>query len=128
LSACKTGVGKVINFEGTQNIGTQIMANGAKSVVSSLWSINDMSTSELMKSFYTELGKGKTKSTALANAKRNYLSTAIDLEKHPHFWAGLTLTGSTKALTYPTPYTQYLLLAGLALLLALLLRKYVRRD
>ena len=67
---------------------------GAKSLVNTLWKINDKSTVSLMQYFYEGLSEGKSKSAALRDAKLKYLElTDDDLLKHPYYWAAFTVSG-----------------------------------
>ena len=71
---------------------TQVLLHhGARSVLASLWNIPDVSTSELMKRFYTYLKEGKPKDEALQQAQS-------DLMRQPQFasplyWAAFKLSG-----------------------------------
>ena len=44
LSACETGVGRLEGQEGIMNLARAFLAAGAKSVVASLWEVDDRST------------------------------------------------------------------------------------
>ena len=63
------------------------MYAGAPSLVVSLWSVNDQSTSEIMQIFYEHLSEGKNKAEALRQAKLDYLQNAKGLAAHPAFWS-----------------------------------------
>src|SRR5262249_8076676 len=52
LSACRTGLGKSVRGEGLVGLTRGFMYAGAKRVVASLWSVQDLATAELMKRFY----------------------------------------------------------------------------
>ena len=60
LSACETGSGRLQGQEGVMNLARSFLTAGAKSVVASLWSVDDRSTATLMESFYTHLAQGAT--------------------------------------------------------------------
>lgn len=93
LSACETGTGQIAKGEGVLSLGRSFISAGAKSVVMSLWKLEDAASSEIMSSFYAELKKGEGKAAALRIAKQNYLSQADDFAAQPAFWAGLVLMG-----------------------------------
>ncbi|MFN7617528.1 MAG: CHAT domain-containing protein, partial [Pseudanabaena sp.] len=59
LSACQTALGDK-GEDGVEISGLSyyFLNGGAKAVIASLWSVNDDSTSQLMKRFYTNLAKG----------------------------------------------------------------------
>lgn len=69
LSACDTGLGKDLEGEGLIGLTRAFLYAGAHSVVASLWSVNDVSTAELMIRFYRKLAAGETKDEALRAAQ-----------------------------------------------------------
>ena len=100
LSACNTGMGKHKNGEGILSLARGFVYAGTASVISTLWEVNDGSTSKLMTGFYKELANGSPKHIALAEAKRNYINQAVGFEKHPYFWAGFVAIGDMQALDF----------------------------
>jgi CHAT domain-containing protein len=83
LSACETGKGGP-DSEGLEvsGIGNAFLLGGAKSVMVSLWQVNDPATSLLMQQFYKNLATGKmSKAEALRQAQIAFLTgklTATD--------------------------------------------------
>ena len=62
LSACETGMsGNASNGREVDGLGTTAQLKGAKAVISSLWSVNDASTGELMADFYKRWADGAGK-------------------------------------------------------------------
>jgi len=98
LGACNTGVGAIQKGEGINSIGRAFAYAGCPNTVQSLWSVNDASTAELMKLFYTNLKAGQSKPTALTNAKRAFVQTAPAKWKHPFYWAGFVYYGDANPL------------------------------
>ncbi|MBD3401555.1 CHAT domain-containing protein [candidate division GN15 bacterium] len=94
LSACQTHAGTRHPGEGVQSLARSFLIAGSRSVVATLWNINDRSTARLGAEFYTLLAKGATKSAALAAAQRAMLASDRTLYHHPYFWAPFTLSGS----------------------------------
>jgi len=96
LSACRTGSagGPYSDLPpGDEFLGlTQaFVLAGAKSVLASLWDVDDRSTEELMRGFYA--GGGVTAPpAALATAQRAMLR-AGGRHAHPRFWAGFAVFG-----------------------------------
>lgn len=94
LSACQTGIGKLQKGQGMLSLSKGFYYAGAKSLVNTLWKINDKSTVKLMEYFYEGLSKGYSKSEALRKAKLKYLETTDDeLLKHPYYWAAFVVSG-----------------------------------
>ena len=89
LSACETGLGKVLNGDDLVGLTRGFLYAGSSSVVASLWQVDDEATSELMKRFYLNLKNGMTKRDALRQAQ---LDTRKEFP-HPFFWAAFFLTG-----------------------------------
>jgi len=103
LSGCNTSVGEQEVGEGVMSLARGFFYSGAQSVVSSLWSIDDRSTSEIINSFYKNLSQGQTKSTALHNAKLKYLANHKLSETSPYYWASLVLLGKNDTLIPAKP-------------------------
>ncbi|WP_143032126.1 CHAT domain-containing protein [Tenacibaculum sp. MAR_2009_124] len=95
LSACETNLGEIKKGEGVLSLARGFFHSGANSVVSSLWKINDASTSEIMSDFYKNLKNNQSKTLALNNAKRTYLKNHSLSEKSPYYWASFVLIGDT---------------------------------
>ncbi len=69
LSCCHSAQGKV-TAEGVVGIGRAFLGAGARSVLVSLWKIDDEATMEFMKSFYKHLCGGCSASVALNRAMK----------------------------------------------------------
>jgi CHAT domain-containing protein/Tfp pilus assembly protein PilF len=98
LSACETGVGKIQRGEGIISLARAFAYAGAKSIVTSLWQVDNAATKDLMRAFYQHLRAGKSKSAALHAAKLDYLQTHPGEAAHPFFWAGLVGVGDMQAI------------------------------
>ena len=70
LSCCHSGRGE-IKAEGVVGIARAFMGAGARSVVVSLWAIDDEATLEFMKCFYQHLAEGKPASESLNLAMKS---------------------------------------------------------
>lgn len=91
LSACDTGLGKVVQGEGVMGLPYALFVAGNKNTLLSLWPVADESTAEFMKAFFTRLQKGATQAAALNDTKREFIAGA----KYGHtiFWAPFLLYG-----------------------------------
>lgn len=88
LSACETGLGKITNGDDVVGLTRGFLYAGSRSIVASLWSIDDRATAELMKAFYKNL-TGMSKQEALRQAQIR----TRQIYPHPVFWAAFQLTG-----------------------------------
>ena len=112
LSACQTAVGKNLGLGG---VAAQY---GSKSVLASLWPVNDAGTTPLMLSFYHNFPAAKSKAIALQQTQIAMLTGTVKIEgqqiqgipnlsavslkkltgdidlKHPYFWASFILVGN----------------------------------
>lgn len=92
LSACQSAIGSYIPSQGMNGIAQAFLNGGASSVLTSLWQVDDRSTSLFMNSFYYYLSKGYSKNKALQITKKKMLNQS------PYFWAPFILIGDTGAI------------------------------
>ncbi|WP_287244642.1 MULTISPECIES: CHAT domain-containing protein [unclassified Okeania] len=98
LSACQTALGDTRAALGLA--GVSIRA-GARSVLGSLWNVNDGSTAELMKQFYQELLQSGSsqlrKAEALRQVQMKFIKGEIELNADydkPYYWSSFILVGN----------------------------------
>jgi CHAT domain-containing protein len=97
LSACKTSDGELKKGEGVMSLARGFFNAGAKSVVSSLWDINEKASNNIIQEFYKNIANGDTKSAALQKAKLTYIQQNENTrEESPYYWIRLTITGDMK--------------------------------
>jgi len=131
LSACKTSLGEINKGEGVMSLARGFFNTGANAVISTLWNVNDKSSSEILTSFYKEIKKGKSKSGALRQAKLNYLNTHTLSETSPYYWSSLILIGdrnSIDSLYFDWTYFIFLLIFLIALFLFIKKTKLVGNN
>ena len=116
LSACKTGVGRISKGEGIMSVARAFLFAGVPGIVMSLWSIEDVSSAEIMSNFYSYLKDYKSKDEALRAAKLDYLNNANQLQAHPYFWSAYVQIGDNAPLVKPAYFTWISL--GVVLILA----------
>ena len=121
LSACETGLSGG-GQDGTEisGISGYFLKRGAKSVLASLWSVNDASTALMMQQFYQTLSQTPlTKAQALQKIQQDFISGKLTTTEadaiprtrgertikgqlpatslaHPYFWAPFILTGNNQ--------------------------------
>ncbi len=94
LSACQTGLGRRMNGQGIIGLRSAIMGAGAKTILMSLWSVDDDATRELMKRFYGYIwDEEKPLSKVQALKKAQDEIREVPKWKDPKFWAGWVLSG-----------------------------------
>jgi CHAT domain-containing protein len=90
LSACETGLSKIANGDDLVGLTRGFLYAGSRSIVASLWKVDDLATSQLMTRFYMELGK--------TNKREALRAAQLETKKkypHPYYWAAFQLTGNT---------------------------------
>ena len=128
LSACETGVGEIKRGEGALSIARGFQYAGAKKVLYSLWQISDLSTSQIMTSFYKWLNNSKSINYANQQSKLDYLKNEDinNLKKSPYYWSAFTLYGGFN----PVEKSDNLrLIIGISLaIMLLLLWLFIRKN
>ncbi len=109
LSACETALGKRVRGEGPIGLAHAFLQSGARSLLVSLWKVDDAATSRLMRRFYEDwlgkyeaqrlglVGEPMTKAAALREAKlwlRGYTDESGGRPyEHPYYWSAFILIG-----------------------------------
>jgi CHAT domain-containing protein len=111
LSACETGLGRVTSGEGILGMQRAFQVAGARTVIASLWKVDDDATQRLMADFYRaawDTTKVVSRAEALRKAQLNMLreghkrGVGLKGEKiekgkdgrlPPYFWAAFVLSG-----------------------------------
>jgi CHAT domain-containing protein/Tfp pilus assembly protein PilF len=130
LSACSTGNGKLQKGEGVISLARAFTYAGMPSVMMTLWDVEDVSTGNIIPSFYHLLGSGFDKDIALQMAKLTYLEkTKPEIETHPAFWSGFVLYGNNRGFRqgYDEIYVFSLFILGSLIIFIsfVLLRRYI---
>jgi CHAT domain-containing protein/tetratricopeptide (TPR) repeat protein len=105
LSACETGLGREVVGEGYIGFAQAFLQAGARSLLVSLWKVEDRATALLMHRFYESLYGSRggdavgviSKSRALSEAQ-SWLRTYTDDSgrhpyEHPYYWSAFILIG-----------------------------------
>jgi CHAT domain-containing protein len=88
LSACQSGLGQ-LSGEGMIGFARAFLAAGARSLVVSLWKVDDTATTALMKRFYEAYAADGDKGRALQQA----MLAIRGQYPEPRYWAGFVLLG-----------------------------------
>ena len=84
------------------NLARAFLTAGAKSVVASLWAVDDRSTATVMESFYQHLRAGLDVRDSLRQAQLDFIRDYKEKAK-PCFWAGFVVIGDgTRRINFET--------------------------
>ncbi|MEZ4795704.1 MAG: CHAT domain-containing protein [Flavobacteriaceae bacterium] len=113
LTACETGKPTYQSGEGMISLAHAFNYAGSESILTSLWKIDEQSSTKIIESFYNYLKNGLSKDKALQQAKLDYIASAEGRTLSPQYWAGLVLIGDTAPIEISTsqPLWLFLLLA-----------------
>jgi CHAT domain-containing protein len=90
MSGCETGVNAVAPGDELIGLARGFFAAGARSILLSLWMVDDEATNELMVDFYREIKTGSSLSASLRAAQLKMLQK----NPHPFFWSPFVLVGA----------------------------------
>ena len=93
LSACSTGLGDLHDSEGIYGLQRGVQVAGARSVLTSLWPVDDEATADWMLRYYRYLAKGHSRSEALRYVQNDFQQHINVSWRHPYYWAGWQLVG-----------------------------------
>lgn len=117
LSACETGIGELQRGEGIVSLARGFSYAGAASIVTTLWSIDDNASANIMVDFYKNLTEGAPKDLALQKAKLQYMKNNIGNNRtHPLFWAAFVPVGNMAPISSGQPWWTFGLIAAAVLL------------
>ena len=88
LAACNTATG-IVTQNGILGLQTAFKEAGVRSILMTLWSVNDKATAEFMKLFYTYLFAGNSKHESLELARKDFMNSPD--YNHPLYWAPFIL-------------------------------------
>jgi CHAT domain-containing protein len=91
LSACQTATGDDRAALGLAGIAAQA---GARSVLASLWAVNDQATAQLITRFYEGLFEEQLSRAKALQAAQIELIRSPDRTAHPAFWSAFILIGN----------------------------------
>lgn len=98
LSACETAGGALRKGEGIISLARGFSQAGAKSIITTLWKVDQATKVQVMENFYRNLSEKMPKDEALRKAKIDYYTQAsLDddggLSSHPFFWGAFIPIG-----------------------------------
>jgi CHAT domain-containing protein len=100
LSACETGLGEIKNGEGVYGLQRAFKVAGAKTLIMSLWKVDDQATQELMVAFYKhwlgEAAPGSPNPTRQTTKRAAFLKAQKELKAkypNPYYWGPFVLVG-----------------------------------
>ncbi|WP_082026627.1 CHAT domain-containing protein [Flammeovirga sp. OC4] len=88
LSACKTGITNSFDDEEVLGLKFSFHTAGVKSMIMSLWDVDDFATQKLMSNFYRYFIGGRSKNEAFRMAQLNMLEEFGS----PYYWGAFTIT------------------------------------
>jgi len=97
LSACNTGNGELHDGEGVLGLQRAFRVAGTRSVIMTLWPVDDDAARQFMHELYTErLGHHASTADAVWNSSRAMLVArrAAGKSTHPWYWAGFVGSGA----------------------------------
>ncbi|MFQ5719281.1 MAG: CHAT domain-containing protein [Acidobacteriota bacterium] len=92
LSACSGATGETLPGEGLESLANALVESGSRTVIASLWDVNDLAARAFVEQFYYRLGQGLDVAGSLRAAKRTLMNATGALAR-PENWAGWVVIG-----------------------------------
>jgi hypothetical protein len=107
LSACETGLVGSLGGDELAGLAQAFFHAGARSLVVSLWQVNDLATASLMSGFYSARKLGLDKASALTQAMSQV--RAQQKWSHPFYWDAFVMMGDWNRISQlgKTPWVQH---------------------
>lgn len=96
LSACSSGLAVAVGGDELLGLMRGFLQAGVRSLLVTLWDVDDACTKEFMCSFYREVGRG----ASLARAVQGAMREIRERYPHPYFWAPFLLIGEPGRLSH----------------------------
>lgn len=96
LSACETGLGKLVGGEGVNGLTRALTIGGANRTLVSLWPVSDEGTMLFMTAFYDLIeNKGQSYTEAVNSVKRAFIAGEFGQQfNNPNIWAPFITYGN----------------------------------
>jgi CHAT domain-containing protein len=127
LAGCESGLGRLTQGEGVQGLTAAFLVAGVRTVVATLWRVDDDATRTLMEHFYHRLSTGEPVAESLRGAQVSV--RANPATRHPYYWAGFVVVGSADTVLglhergpFARYSTQLIVIIGVVVLGALAIR------
>jgi CHAT domain-containing protein len=121
LSACNTSLGKLRHGEGLISLSRAFSFIGARSLLTTRWSLDEDAGSDIIESFLKYVKQGVPKDIALQKAKQDYLNSNQSAKLLPTKWAATVLVGDIEPLPQSNSCCIWIVI-GLILLILILWR------
>jgi CHAT domain-containing protein len=92
LGACRTGWGANVAGEGVLSLSHAFLGAGARSVLGSLWDVDDRATRALLTAVHKAMASGQTLSEAVRTAQLSALASSDPMLRRPAGWAAFVAT------------------------------------
>ncbi|MEN7546613.1 CHAT domain-containing tetratricopeptide repeat protein [Rapidithrix thailandica] len=120
LSACETGMGKLVRGEGIISLARGFTYAGCPNIITTLWKAEDNITAQLSVALHRYLKEGFSKDEALQKAKTDYLKANQDPHlRDPFYWANFVFVGDPQPMYFSMEWL-YIVGSGALLLIMLL--------
>jgi CHAT domain-containing protein len=97
LAACSTNRGRIAAGEGVQSLARPFLEAGARSVIATLWDVDDRLSTALFRRFHQHVAAGVSSARALAEAQRELIAHPDGEMRAGANWAwGVAIGGSVQ--------------------------------